>query len=487
MDRLLIILLVYLQTYAKCATERTFPSTFQFGASTSAYQIEGGWNASGKGQNIWDYNIHKLPQIIMDHSNGDIACDSYNQFDEDLKIIKELGLNYYRFSISWSRMLPNATTNYINQDAIRYYTYILDQLKMINVDAMVTILHFDIPFALLLDEKGNVEKLNWDKFLDAYVEYARLLFMLFGSKVKYWTTFNEPREVCVTLMPLYGKISLAGTEIYKCTYTILMAHAKTYHIYQKEFRKFYQGKISMTLNTNWNEPATKLEVDQEAAERKFQFEFGWYANPLVYGDYPAVMKSVIKKKSIPFFSRLHELTTEEKELIKGTYDFIGVNTYTSCLVEDDSDVDSLDRFTKDMGVKTLYDNNWENTTLDWLKVVPWGFKKLLVWIDKTYNHPDIIVTENGYVDGTGNLDDDRRVNYYAQYLDNALDAIYEHNVSLIAYSTWSLIDNFEWTSGYTQKFGLYQVNFNSSRRERTPKSSAKYYAKIIKTKSLSLS
>jgi beta-glucosidase/6-phospho-beta-glucosidase/beta-galactosidase len=315
---------------------------------------------------------------------------------------------------------------------------------------------------------------------------------LFGDDVKNWMTFNEAKQTC-QLGYGYGVyapgVASDGIGDYLCAHTVLRAHGKAYHIYDEEFRATQNGRVSMVVDTDWFEPDSDNEEDIEAAERRIQFNFGWYANAIYHpdGNYPQVMIDRIADRSqqegFPR-SRLPEFTPEEVEYIKGTYDFFALNTYTTSLVKwsDDYPI-GTPSWDADGSVTVYQDSSWNSSASGWLKVVPWGTRKLLNWIDQTYDHPEIVITENGYSDH-GELDDQDRINYYSEYLSNILQAILEDGVNVTGYTAWSLMDNFEWLSGYTEKFGLYQVDFTDPNRTRTIKSSAKFYKNVIATKCL---
>ncbi|KAL3285771.1 hypothetical protein HHI36_000295 [Cryptolaemus montrouzieri] len=466
-------------SFADNINGESFPSNFIFGASTSAYQIEGAWNEDGKGEGVWDHITHVSNISIADRSSGDVACDSYHKVDEDIAMLKHLGVDYYRFSIAWSRIVPNGNVSQgVNLPGVMYYLRLLEKLERENISAMVTIFHYDLPQALSFPTMFIDENYN-----SLYVDYARLAFLLFGNKVKYWITFNEPQGVCTSFLEKYS--TKPGTDSYTCTHNIIKCHAMTYWMYDSDFRDDQKGQVGIVLNTNWDEPASQDAKDIEAAKRKLLFEVGWYAHPLVFGDYPDEMKTRIRLYTFPWeSSRLPKFTDEEKSLIKGTLDFIGLNHYSTSLVSDAPDPGLFRTYEKDLGILKTYDPSWEKTSLDWFYVVPFGLRKILNWLDETYKVP-IIITENGYVeDGSPFLDDDRRINYYQTYLSNVLDAIYIDHVNVIGYFTWSLMDNWEWTSGYTQKFGLYYVNFSSPTRDRLPKKSVAYYKKVLKTRRL---
>lgn len=470
MNLLLITIILSSFCLANAVTNRTFPKDFLFGVATASYQVEGGWNEDGKGENVWDHITHTNPDFVVNRDNGDVACDSYHKYKEDVQLMKELGVNHYRFSLSWSRILPTGFTNKINEAGVQYYKNLIKELKDNNIIPMVTLYHWDLPQPL--QDIGG-----WPNpdLAEHFANYARIAFELFGDDVKTWLTFNEPTQSC------YGGYAIAsnapgikapGIGEYLCAHTILKAHAKAYHIYDKEFRAKQNGRVSIVIDCGWYEPSTNKTEDVEAAERVLQFSYGWYANPIVYGNYPEVMIDRIaqrSKKEGYLKSRLPEFTKEEIEYIKGTHDFLAVNTYTTSLVNDSSNKAVIpgSSWNDDMEAIRYSDPKWKGSASDWLKIVPWGIRKLLVWLKKTYNNPEIIITENG-VSETGTLKDDIRIRYYRDYLSNILDAILIDKVNLTAYTAWSLMDNYEWKQGYSVKFGLYHVDFNSKNKTRTP-------------------
>ncbi|KAK9875315.1 hypothetical protein WA026_007710 [Henosepilachna vigintioctopunctata] len=422
-----------------------------------------------------DYLSHTYPNSITDRSNGDIACDSYHKIDEDIEMLKHLGVNFYRFSLSWSRILPTGSIEGgVNLAGVKYYSDMLDKLKAAKIDAMVTLVHFDVPIGFIKEKMFRTEKLN-----QMFVDYARLAFNLFGDRVKYWLTINEPAGFSKDEMRTF--YTDRGRDVYLTAHNIIKCHAAIYHLYNKEFREQQGGKLSIALNTDWYEPASDSKEDIEAAERALMFEFGWIAHPLIYGDYPEIMKKAIASSPSPL--RLPVFTYEEKETIKDTVDFIALNHYSSFLTTNDPNKDVDRTFDKDIGILKTLDPSWETTILDWLHVAPSGMRKVLNWINKTYGNKPILITENGYVEG-GTLKDDRRINYLQTYLSSVLDAIYIDNINVIGYSTWSLMDNWELYSGYSAKFGLYYVNFTSPNRERIAKDSVGFYKNVLESRHL---
>ncbi|KAJ8953300.1 hypothetical protein NQ317_005817 [Molorchus minor] len=332
---------------------------------------------------------------------------------------------------------------------------------------MVTMYHWDLPQALQ-DQGGWPDEFIVDKF----GEYARVLFQLFGDQVTYWFTFNEPKQTCLSGYE-YGSmapgIKEPGIAGYQCTHNVLKSHARAWHIYDDEFRSTQNGKVSIVIDSNWFEPNSDSEEDQTAAETKLWMVCECH----LPRDYPEIMKTRIAKRSeLEGFnqSRLPEFTEDEIAYIKGTHDYIGVNFYTSSLVQaiDEPDIDTPS-YDKDCGISEFTSPDWPDSGSSWLKITPFGIRKHLNWVSETYNSPDIVITENGVSDiDSSSLDDEIRINYYRDYLSNLRDAI-DDGVKVFGHTAWSLMDNFEWMTGYTQTFGLYSVDFSSANRTRTPK------------------
>ncbi|CAG9772233.1 unnamed protein product [Ceutorhynchus assimilis] len=467
----------------------SFPNGFMWGYASAAYQVEGGWDADGKGESIWDYDAHNHANWFPAGQNGDVACDAYHKTEEDVGLLVHQGVNTYRFSIAWSRVLPTGRIDNINQAGIDYYKDLIKRLKENNIEPLVTMHHWDNPRAI--EDDGGF--LNASVFIPAFVDYATLLFEQFGDDVKWWITFNEPKQICGGGYD-YGGFSpqtlSSGRGGYICAHNLLKAHAKVYRVYDEKYRTKQNGKISMVIDESWNEPASNSSADIEASERVNLMTYGWFAHPIVYGDYPEIMRTRIDKRSAQqglSESRLPVFTEEEKSELKGSYDYLSVNMYTTVLAAATQDfpIDQIS-YGADISVNTYQPDDWERTAADWFRVVPWGARHLVRWIAQTYgDKKGIIVTENGYTDNGEVLDDlDTRGRFHKMYLSNLNDVIYKDGVNLIGYMAWSLMNDVEWYAGWLTNLGHYHVDFNSENRTRTAKASASYYKHIVTTNCL---
>ncbi|CAO2636694.1 Lactase/phlorizin hydrolase [Lemmus lemmus] len=459
----------------------TFRDDFLWGVSSSAYQIEGGWDADGKGPSIWDNFTHSTGNTVKNNATGDIACDSYNQLEADLNILRALKVKSYRFSISWPRIFPTGRNSSINSHGVNYYNRLIDGLVQSNISPMVTLFHWDLPQAL--QDIGGWEN---PSLIDLFNSYADFCFKTFGDRVKFWMTFNEP-----LYMVLFGyssgvfppNVQDPGWAPYRVSHILLKAHARVYHTYDEKYRQEQRGVISLNLNTNWVEPKDPGVLrDVEAADRMLQFSLGWFAHPIFRnGDYPDVMKwNVGNRSELQHLagSRLPSFTEEEKAYIRGTADVFCLNTYSSEFVQHSTPRLNPPSYEDDREL-TVSSMDSSLTSPSMLPAVPWGMRRLLNWIKEEYGDIPIYITENGHGLNSPTLDDTQRIFYHKTYINEALKAYRLDGVDLRGYSAWSLMDNFEWLSGYTIKFGLYHVDFNDVTRPRTARASARYYTEVI--------
>ncbi|KPJ12244.1 Myrosinase 1 [Papilio machaon] len=442
----------------------------------------------GKTENIWDHATHTNPCVVKDCSNGDIADDSYHQYKRDVEMMRELGLDFYRFSLSWTRILPTSFPDKINEAGVQYYNNLIDEMLKYNIKPMITLYHWDLP-QKLQDMGGwtNPEIVNW------FADYARIAFELFGDRVTDWITINEPHQVCYhgygddTLAPL---LNIKGVADYLCAKNLLLAHAKAYHIYDKEFRPSHGGKIFIALSAQWYD--TEYEEFVDAAKEANDFTWAIYSHPIFSetGDFPPVVKKYVAQRSAEqgfYRSRLPEFTEEEIDYVRGTSDYFGLNHYLTYYVYRNQSLINYyesPSFEEDMGVITYIYDEWQIGESKYTKFVPWGFYKLLTRIREDYGNPPVIITENGFAT-KGGLNDEDRVTYYRHYISAMLDAM-EEGSDVRAYTAWSLMDNFEWLAGYTERFGLYEVDYESPERTRTPRKSAFVYKQIVRTRELDM-
>ncbi|XP_061723740.1 myrosinase 1-like [Cydia pomonella] len=468
----------------RVASQR-FPPGFQFGAATSAYQIEGGWNVSDKGESIWDRMVHSRPDLIYDHSNADVACDSYHLWEEDLRLVQEMGLDFYRFSISWPRLLPNGFSNKVSEDGRRYYSAVIDGLRARGVAPVLTLYHWDLP-QRLQDLGGWTNPLIVEWFAD----YARVAFSLFADRVHTWITINEPGSVCDVAYRGFLAPGLRDHEVgaLLCTKHVLLAHARAYRVYQEEFKPKYHGEVSIAYQECWFEPKTDQDLEITLLTREYLF--GRYSHPIfsAAGGWPPALERYMadksKKEGYPR-SRLPAFTPDEIQLLKGSFDFYGLNHYTSRVVRGAAPGEPLAFISQGVEeVRAALETRprWGTATSSWLKVNPEGLRHLLKLIKQQYGDVKILITENGYSDTGDQLEDRDRVNYYKDYLEQVLLAITEDAVRVVGYTAWSLLDNFEWAAGYTSRFGLYSVDFSSPRRPRAARASARYYAGVLRAR-----
>ncbi|XP_058248893.1 lactase/phlorizin hydrolase [Hemibagrus wyckioides] len=461
----------------------TFPEGFQWGVSSSAYQTEGGWNADGKGPSVWDIFSHQ-PNNIQNNDNGDVACDSYNKIEEDLYMLRALKIKTYRFSLSWPRIFPSGYRDSLNKKGVDYYNKLINGLITYNITPMVTLHHWDLPQALQ-DING------WDNvsMIDIFNDYCDFCYETFGDRVKFWMTFNQPHTIAwygygMGVVP--PGIKKPADAPYRIAHNLLKAHAKAYHTYDMKYRKTQNGLVSLSLNADWIEPLDATEPREVvAADRALQFQLGWFAHPIFKnGDYPDAMKWQVGNKSELqglSESRLPSFTEQEKAYIQGTADVFCINAYTSKRAHHVTSRLTPMSYEYDQDLDLADVSDSQSTALKELKAAAWGLRRLLNWIKEEYGDPDIYITENGVATDTRTtVDDTDRIFFLKTYIDEALKAHNLDGVRLKGYTAWSLMDSFEWISGYTVGFGLHNVDFKHPDRPRTPKRSAHYYYQVAR-------
>eukprot|EP00253_Pinus_taeda_P001013 PITA_01013 len=469
---------------------KDFPPGFVFGTASAAFQYEGAVKEDGRGASVWDTYSHKFGRIL-DFSDADVADDQYHRYREDMELMVDLGMDAYRFSISWSRIFPNGSGD-INQAGLDHYNKFIDALLENGIEPYVTLYHWDLPQALEDAYKGWLSS----KIIEDYAKFAETCFEKFGDRVKNWMTFNEPHTFaiqgydiglsapagrCSILLHLFCPAGNSATEPYIVAHNVLLSHAKTVDIYRTNYKAKQGGRIGVALDVIWYEPMSDSPEDIAATQRAQDFQLGWFMDPLVFGDYPASMRERVGNR-LPLFS------SEESNRVKGSLDFVGINHYTTYYARNNkTDLTSvlLNDTLSDSGVVTLPFKNGraigDKASSAWLYIVPHGIRSLMNYIKPRYNNPPVIITENG-MDDPNNiliplknaLNDQKRIKYHAHYLSNLSAAIKEDGCNVGGYFVWSLLDNWEWAAGYTSRFGLYFVDYRHN-LTRHPKASVQWF------------
>ncbi|XP_068309985.1 beta-glucosidase 12-like [Pyrus communis] len=471
----------------------SFPAWFIFGTASSSYQYEGAAKGGGKGPSIWDTYTHKYPDRIKDHSNGDVTVDEYHNYKEDVRIMMNMGLDAYRFSILWPRLLPNGKlSGGVNKEGIKYYNNLINELINNGLKPFVTLFHWDLPQALH-DEYGGFLS---PKIVNHFRNYVELCYKEFGDRVKHWITINEPWSYsyggytrgflapgrCSAWQQLNCTGGNSATEPYLVAHNLLLAHAAAVKLYKNKYQISQEGTIGITLVSNWFIPISEANQHKNAALRFLDFMFGWFAEPLTSGGYPQSMQCLVG-------NRLPKFTKEQSMMLIGSFDFLGLNYYTTYYAAYAPQPNSSNAsYLIDIHAKPLYERNGvpigPKAASDWLYVYPRGIQDLLHYIKENYHDPLIYITENG-IDEFNDpklpleeaLNDTLRVDYHYWHLYYLQKAI-QDGVNVRGYFLWSLLDNFEWNSGYTVRFGINYVDYDNGLK-RFPKLSAQWFKNFL--------
>ncbi|KAG2123266.1 glycoside hydrolase family 1 protein [Suillus clintonianus] len=458
------------------------PNDFIWGFATASFQIEGSTNVEGRGKSIWD-DFSKQPGKTMDGKDGDVATDSYRLWREDIALLSKYGVKSYRFSLSWSRIIPLGGRNDpVNPEGIAFYSNFIDALLENGIIPFVTLYHWDLP-QVLHDRYGGW--LNKNEVVQDYVRYAQVCFRAFGDRVKHWLTMNEPW--CISILG-YGRGVFApgrssdrdrspegdsSTEPWIVGHSVILSHAYAVKIYREEFKAAQGGQIGITLNGDWAMPYDDNPKNVEAAQHALDVAIGWFADPIYLGHYPDYMKQMLRE-------RLPEFTPAELAVVKGSSDFYGMNTYTTNLCRDGGD-DEFQGLVEYTFIRPDGTQLGTQAHCAWLQDYPQGFRHLLNYIWKRYMLP-IYVTENGFAVKDEHLkpieealQDKDRVNYFKGVTASLKAAVLEDGVDVRAYFPWSFVDNFEWADGYITRFGVTYVDYET--QQRYPKNSAKFLVK----------
>jgi beta-glucosidase len=429
---------------------------FTWGVATSAYQIEGAADVDGRTPSIWD-TFTRVPGAITNGDTGDIACDHYHRYNEDLDLIKWLGVNAYRFSISWSRVIPQGVGP-LNQKGIDFYNRLIDGALERGIEPWPTLYHWDLPKALQ-DRGGWMVRDSADWF----AEYAHQMAEIFGDRVENWMTINEP-FCSAWLGHLSGVMAPGVKDLEKAiaaSHHLLLGHGKAVAAI-RDARK--DVKVGVVLNFTPAIPATESEDDKAAAILADGFDNRWFADPVFKGSYP--------KDIVAAFGKEVPILAGDLATISTPIDFLGMNFYFRQTVAYDPSAKPLPykQVTKPV----------ERTFMGWEVHAP-TFEELLLRFASEYKPKEIFVTENGSAWDdqvvNGKIDDQERISYLERHLD-ALFSARAKGVPVNGYFAWSLMDNFEWAYGYGKRFGLIYVDYPT--QKRIPKSSAHYYRDRIR-------
>lgn len=431
----------------------SFPKGFLLGTATASYQIEGAYNEDGKSENIWDRYTHEKNGRVFENQNGDIAIDTYHRLEEDLDHLKELGCKVYRFSLSWSRIIPNGTGE-VNPLGIAFYNKVIDGLIARGIVPAATIYHWDLP--TVLQDKGgwaNSEIIKW------YSDYAKVCFDNFGDRVHLWFTLNEPFSFLMQGYG-YGAVPPCITDWKIClqaTHNALRAHGTVVKCFRENG---YDGKIGIALDLIKKYPKTESVEDVEAAELANQTTQFWFYDAIYKGKYP--------EKAVEFFTKkgfMPEVTDEDMELISQKLDFAGINFYFVMQAE------------HKVG-ENIFD--YEITDISTYETLSEGFYEILLKVKNETNLP-IFISENGTVsldsfEKDYQINDDFRIDYLEVHFKACIRAIND-GVDVFGYAVWTAMDNFEWNKGNSFKMGLIYIDYENN-LDRIMKKSGKWFKEI---------
>jgi beta-glucosidase len=437
----------------------TFPANFLWGAATSAYQIEGSPLADGAGPSIWHRFAH-TPGLVANGDTGDVACDHYRRWADDVRLMRDLGLTAYRFSIAWGRILPLGVGR-VNAKALGFYESLVDALLAANIQPVPTLYHWDLPAAL--DDRGGW--LNPD-IADWFAAYTDVIVRALDDRVRLWTTINEP-WVVMDGGYLHGKLAPGHRnrfEAPRVTHNLLRAHGAAVAAYRASGRH----QIGLVVNLEPKYPASDRPKDLAATRRASAYMNHQYLDPIFRGEYPSALPEI-------FGDAWPDIPDRDLDAIKQPIDFLGVNYYTRGVTRHSARTYPLRAITVRQPQHTYTETGWE--------VYPEGLADTLRWVAGRYGPIPMYVTENGAAfydppSAASPINDTLRVEYYRAHLKAVRRAI-DDGVDVRGYFAWSLLDNFEWAHGYSKRFGLVHVDYAT--QARTPKASAKFYAEVIRT------
>jgi len=435
-----------------------FPTGFLWGAATASYQIEGAWQEDGKSESIWDRFSH-TPGMIDDDSTGDVACDHYHRWRDDIALMRRLGLKAYRFSTAWPRILPDGYGT-VNQTGLDFYSRLTDGLLDAGIEPFITLYHWDLP-QVLQDRGGWPARMT----AQAFVEYTDVVTRKLGDRVKYWITLNEPW--CSSILGYFLGDQAPGHhnlgDAAAAAHHLLLAHGWAMSIIR---RNCHDCQAGITLNLSPQTPASDSEADAIAARKADGTLNRLFLDPLSGRGYP---QDVVEDNRLEMaFVRPSDLA-----IIATPIDFMGVNYYVRSIIRSEA-------IPEHRNAPRTITPNPETTEIGW-EVYPEGLYELFARLVADYQFPAYYITENGaayddHLGPDGMVDDPRRIAYLQAHLVQAARAIAD-GVPLRGYFVWTLMDNFEWSRGFSKRFGLAYVDYAT--QERIPKASARWYSRVI--------
>ncbi len=445
--------------------DNSFPTDFLWGASTSAYQIEGSPLADGAGPSIWHRFSH-TPGLVANNENGDIACDHYHRYEADIALMRELGLNAYRFSVSWSRIFPEGKGR-VNEKGLDFYRRLVDGLRAAGIQPLITLFHWDLPAAL--DDRGGWLNRSVSKW---FADYASVMFRALDDRQPIWATLNEP-WVVTDGGYLHGPLAPGHRNLFEtpiAAHNLLRAHGAAVAAY----RATGKGRIGIVVNLEPKYPASESDQDRQAIVRADAYMNRQYLDPIFLGAYPSEFPQM-------YGEAWPEFPEPDFADIRQPIDFVGINYYKRGITKYD-DKTIIERAIRIDNPRAIY------TETDW-EVFPQGLTDILVWVRERYGKTPLYITENGaaFYDpptANGTVQDPLRVDYLHQHLTAAREAM-RRGVDLRGYCVWSLLDNFEWALGYAKRFGIVHVDFQT--QKRTMKASALFYRDVIRSRGANLS
>jgi beta-glucosidase len=432
-----------------------FPSTFIWGTATAAYQVEGAATEDGRGESIWD-RYSATPGKVVNGDTGVVACDSYHRHSEDVRLMRELGLDVFRFSVAWPRILPEGR-GMVNQAGLDFYDRIVDELLENGIDPFVTLYHWDLP--QVLEDRGG-----WPvrETVEAYVEYVEVVVSRLGDRVRHWITQNEPWVISWLGygMGVHAPGRTSDRDALAAAHHVLLAHGRAAEVLRRDAPG---AEVGVTIDFVPMYPLTDAEADIEAARRLDGFRNRWFLEPVLGRGYPQDMLE-------HYADILPTVEEGDMSTIAAPLDFLGVNYYTRNVIR----AGSGDTKPEPVPIEGV-----EHTEMGW-EVYPRGLSDLLTRLHRDYELPPLYITENGaaFPDArqNGSVPDPQRIAYLEGHLDAIAAAIAE-GVPVRGYFLWSLLDNFEWAFGYSKRFGIVYVDFETL--ERVPKASYAWYRDFI--------